>query len=250
MGVSAKTVLSGLIQAATDLLYPRNCQFCSVPLAGQERGVICAGCLETVKWIEPPCCSRCALPFVGAVTGTFECGYCQDLDLHFSRAVSACVARGVVLDAIHHFKYHRRMYFGPHLAEWMVTAGRERLDWSTVDGVVPVPLHPRKKRERGFKQAEYLAKAAGQAFGKPVWRRALRRVHDTKTQTRLDAQERRENLRGAFTVRDSGSVAEKRIVLVDDVFTTGATLDACARVLRHAGAREVWVLTVARGAYL
>ncbi len=239
-----------LARAAVDLVYPRNCQFCEQALAEQERGVICGVCLETVRWIEPPCCSRCALPFVGAVEGVFECGYCKDLDLHFTHAVAGCLARGVVIESIHHFKYHRRMYFGQHLADWMVTAAREGMDWDAVDVVVPVPLHPRKKRERSFNQAEYLARAAGKAFAKPVAVRALRRVRDTKTQTRLDAQERRENLRDAFAACDGAAVQGKKVVLVDDVFTTGATLDACARVLRHAGATEVSVLTVARGAYL
>ncbi len=248
MVVAAKA--KELIGAAVDLLYPRNCQFCAQPLAQHERGVICAACLETVKWIEPPCCSRCALPFVGAVDGEFECGYCKELKLHFSRGVAACLARGIVLDAIHQFKYNRKMYFGPHLGEWIVTAGREHMDWSGVDAIVPVPLHPRKKREREFNQAEYLADAVGKAFAKPVWKRCIRRVKDTPTQTRLSREERLANLRDAFEARDGVGLKGKRVVLVDDVFTTGATLDACARVLRVAGAADVWVLTVARGAYV
>jgi len=239
-----------LIHAAADLLYPRNCQCCSQPLAKHEKGVICAACLETVRWIEPPCCSRCALPFAGAVEDAFECGHCRELELHFQRGVAACLARGIVRDAILEFKYHRKLYFGPHLAEWMLTAGRERVDWSRVDAIVPVPLHPRKQREREFNQAEYLADAAGQAFRKPVWKGELRRVRDTPTQTRLSREERMANLRNAFVVRDAARWKGRCALLVDDVFTTGATLDACARVLRKAGTAEVWVLTVARGAYV
>jgi len=207
-------------------------------------------CLATAKWIEPPCCERCAKPFVGAVEGAFTCGYCKDLNLHFTRGVAACVARGVVLESIHRFKYNRQMHFGRHLADWIVAAGREHMDWRGVDAVVPVPLHPRKKREREFNQAEYLAEAVGRAFAKPVWNRHLRRVRDTKTQTRLNREERMANLRDAFEARDAGALAGKRVVLVDDVFTTGATLDACAKVLGVAGTAEVWVLTVARGAYV
>jgi len=239
-----------LIASAVDLLYPRVCRFCNASLSRQERGVICAACLETVKWIEPPCCSRCAMPFVGAVEGRFVCGYCTELGFHFEQGVAACLARGVVLASIHHFKYDRQMYFGTHLADWIVTAGRAHMDWSDVDAVVPVPLHPRKKREREFNQAEYLADAVGAAFEKPVWKRHLRRVRDTGTQTKLSREERLRNLRDAFEARDGGAWKGKRVVLVDDVFTTGATLDACARVLRIAGAAEVRVLTVARGAYV
>jgi competence protein ComFC len=232
---------------ALDLLYPRNCQCCGRPLTAAERGVVCADCLAGVKWIEPPFCERCALPFAGTVSGAFACGHCQGLVLHFRRAVAACRAQGIVRDCIHRFKYDRQMYFGSHLAEWLVTAGRRWVDWREVDVLVPVPLHPRKQRERQFNQAEWLAAAAGKAFGKPVLRRNLRRVKDTRTQTALDARARRANLREAFRVRNAEDVAGKRVALVDDVFTTGATLDACAKVLRGTGARDIIVLTVARG---
>lgn len=235
------------VRRGIDLLYPRNCQLCTVPQAETDPGVLCGGCRDSVAWIAAPFCQRCALPFDGAVDGAFECGYCHDLSFHFARAVAGCRAKGVVRDCIHRFKYDRAMYFGPHLVEWIVAAGQQEIDWSTVDVIVPVPLHPRKKRHRQFNQAEYLAAAVGQAFAKPVHAGAVRRVRDTLTQTRLDAAARRENLRRAFAVRREALVAGQRVVLVDDVFTTGATLDACARVVRQAGAKNVIVLTVARG---
>ena len=230
-----------------ELFYPRNCQVCLTPQAAGDTGVLCAGCHARVKRIGPPCCERCALPFDGVAAGTFACGYCQEMRFHFTRAVAGCRAEGVARDCIHRFKYDRAMYFGPHLVEWITAAGREWLDWDQVDVVVPVPLHPRKKRHRQFNQAEYLAAAVGREFGKPVTTRAVRRVKDTETQTRLRAATRRANLRQAFAARDPGAVAGQRVVLVDDVFTTGATLDACAKVLNQAGAANVVVLTVARG---
>jgi ComF family protein len=230
-----------------DLLYPRNCQFCEQPLTATEPGVVCTNCLAGVKWIEPPFCERCALPFAGTVSGPFACGHCQDLVLHFRRAVAGCRAQGIVRDCIHRFKYDRQLYYGPHLAEWLVTAGRRWIDWPAVDAIVPVPLHPRKQRERQFNQAESLAAAAERAFRKPVLRGSLDRIKDTPTQTALDARARRANLRDAFVVRRPETVAGQRLVLVDDVFTTGATLDACAKVLRRAGATDIIVLTVARG---
>lgn len=235
------------LKSALDLLYPRNCQVCATPQAETDAGVLCAKCAADVPWITAPCCEQCSLPFAGEVVGTFRCGYCAELDFRFSRAVAACRAKGVARTALIEFKYNRQMYFGPHLAEWLLTAARQRLDWAMLDVIVPVPLHPRKKRERQFNQAEYLAAAVGQAFDRPVWPRALRRVKDTPTQTRLSAERRRANLRGAFVVRQPDGVAGRRVVLVDDVFTTGTTLDACARVLRVAGAQDVVVLTVARG---
>jgi competence protein ComFC len=227
-----------------DLVYPRNCQFCATPLEENDPGVICPVCLAKAKRIEPPFCQRCALPFDGKLPESFECGYCQDLKLHFSRALAACRAEGVVRDCIHRFKYNREMYFETHLAGWLIEAGRQWIDWQQVDGIVPVPLYPRKERQREFNQAERLTRALSRAVNVPALPRVLRRVKETSTQTRLDKDRRRANVRDAFI---SQPVSGKRFVIVDDVFTTGATLDSCARVLRQAGALDVIALTVARG---
>lgn len=139
------------------------------------------------------------------------------------------------------------MYFGPHLVDWLQVAARRWIDWREVDAIVPVPLHPRKQRQREFNQAEYLAKALGKSLNIPVAKRSLRRVKDTSTQTKLSAEARSKNMRGAFAVRDASVFAGKRLVLLDDVFTTGATLDSCAKALRGAGAKDVIALAVARG---
>lgn len=239
--------LASWVGRAVDLVYPRNCQFCGTPLTEPEPGVICRTCLGGAKFIEPPFCQQCASPFSGEVTDTFVCGYCQDLRFNFERTVCACRAEGIVRDSIHRFKYNREMYFGPHLTDWLLRSARQWIEWREVDAIVPVPLHPRKKREREFNQAEYLAGALSRVFGVPVLTQALQRVKDTVTQTALDAEGRAANLRGAFAVRRKETVAGKRLVLVDDVFTTGATMDSCARVLRAAGAQRVLALAVARG---
>jgi ComF family protein len=212
-----------------------------------DRGVICPACLGNVKWIEPPCCRQCGLPFDGEVTGSFVCGYCQDLKFHFSRAVCACRADGVVRDSILRFKYNREMHFGRHLADWLIAGATRWLDWRGVDAIVPVPLHPRKKRHREFNQSEHLGRALSRAVNVPMIAGNLRRVKDTPTQTRLDAAGRAANLRGAFRARRPKEFAGKRLVVLDDVFTTGATLDSCAKVLRVAGAQDVVALALARG---
>ncbi len=235
------------LRRAIDLVYPRNCQFCGDALDEQHRGVVCPACLGRAKPIAPPFCRRCALPFDGKLTEPFECGYCKDLKFHFTRAVAACRAEGVVRDCIHRFKYNREMYFEMHLAGWLVEAGRRWIDWQQVDAIVPVPLYPRKERAREFNQAERLARALGRAVGVPVLARLLRRVKETGTQTKLDAESRRANVRGAFAAVGRERIDGLRIALVDDVFTTGATLDSCARVLREQGAPDVIALTVARG---
>ena len=230
-----------------DLVWPRNCVLCSTPLGETDRGVVCPDCLRTVRWIEPPHCQRCSLPFEGVISESFACGHCQGRPFHFERAVCACRAEGVVRESIHRFKYRGQMYLGTHLADWLVAAARSRIDRREIDAIVPVPLHPRKKRQRGFNQAEYLADALGRALAAPVIASNLKRVRDTRTQTQLDARQRASNLRHAFAVRRPSDLEGRRLVLVDDVFTTGATLDGCAKVLIAAGARQVVALTVARG---
>jgi ComF family protein len=139
------------------------------------------------------------------------------------------------------------MYFGGHLVDWLRGAAQRWIDWREIDGIVPVPLHPRKRRQREFNQAEHLAAGLSRAFDVPVLKGKVRRVKDTGTQTKLDAEARARNLRGAFAVRNEAVFKAKRLVLLDDVFTTGATTDSCARTLRGAGAREVIALAVARG---
>ena len=234
------------IRSALDLIYPRNCQFCTVPLSEREPGVICASCLAVAKRIEPPFCRRCSLPFVGQLDRQFECGYCQDIKFHFSRAVAACRAEGLVRDCIHRLKYKRELYYLRHLTDWLIAAGRTHVDWLTVDAIVPVPLHPVKQRDREFNQAELLAQQLSRAFAKPLISNGVRRVKETLTQTKLDALARRANLRDAFAA-GRGRLSGLRLVLVDDVFTTGATLDSCARLLLSQGAAAVMALTVARG---
>ena len=239
--------LQSWTRSALDLVYPRNCQLCGRPLAEHEDGVICRGCTGQVRFIEPPFCGRCALPFDGEPEEVYRCGHCADRTFHFSQAVAACTAEGVAREVIHRFKYQRQLYFARHLEEWLIGAAWRWIDWERVELIVPVPLHPRKQRFREFNQAEVLARALGRAVNRPVAARALRRVKDTATQTRLHATERTQNLRGAFAVRCPETVAGQRVALVDDVFTTGATLDGCARVLHAAGAVDVLALTVARG---
>ena len=177
----------------------------------------------------------------------FVCGHCQDLHLNFSRTVCACRAEGVVRDSILRFKYNREMYFGTHLVDWLVIAAQRWIDWREIDVIVPVPLHPRKLRQREFNQAEYLAAGLSRSVRVPVLKRNLRRVKDTPTQTKLDAKSRMKNLRDAFAVRDANDFKGKRVVILDDVFTTGATMDSCAKTMKSAGAREVVALAVARG---
>ncbi len=235
------------VTAGLDLVYPRHCVGCSHPMDTSRSGYVCALCEQRVPVIEPPFCYKCGLPFDGEAPDVFTCEYCKKLDFIFERTVCACRAAGIVRDMLIGFKYNGQMQYGAHLAGWLIRSAQKWISWRDVDLIVPVPLHPRKKRHRQFNQAEYLALALSKVTGTPVRLNLLRRVKDTETQTRLDADQRAVNMRHAFALRDGAKCDGQRAVLLDDVFTTGATLNSCASLLAVAGAKRIIALTLARG---
>lgn len=238
------------LEALLAFFYPPVCQICGTGRAEADEGYVCAACwsrADGVRFIQPPFCERCGLPTEAAVTTTYECSNCRDMKLHFSRARAAVVATGLVLEVIHRYKYRRALWFEPFLAELLIRQAAEPVRAAGWDAIVPVPLHPLKRREREFNQAERLARRLARATGVPLRRDLVRRARFTSTQTALSRRERERNMRGAFVPLTGREAAGARLLLFDDVLTTGATTSACARALRQAGAAEVAVWTVARG---
>src|SRR5882762_1022838 len=226
------------------LLYPPACTIC---LAAVDIGEhLCAECEAKVARIVPPFCAKCSEPFDGAITTTFACANCAHRRLYFEAAVSAYRARGIVRHVILNFKYGKQIHLRHLVARWLVAAfDDERLRERRFDVIVPVPLHPARERERGFNQAELLAEWLSDHLSLPL-RPALQRIHYTTTQTAFDRSERMQNLRGAFRLRKKGDVRNLRVLLIDDVLTTGSTLSECARVLKEAGAHSIYAATAAR----
>src|SRR6516164_1616410 len=147
----------GFLKTALGVVYPEVCQLCKVERAGADTGFVCSQCSSRVRFIRPPFCERCGLPFEGNITTTFICMNCHGLRLYFSSARSAVVAKTVVLDAIHRFKYSHALWFEKFLADLLVREAAPALRKANWDFIVPVPLHPLKLREREFNQAERLA---------------------------------------------------------------------------------------------
>ena len=237
----------GWLDVGLGFLFPEVCQLCGVQRATAKEGYVCGRCWSHVRFVKPPFCARCGLPFEGDLTTPFECANCREMELHFSAARSAVVAHGVVLEAIHRYKYRRALWFEPFLAGLLLHETLPALRGQDWNMIVPVPLHPLKQREREFNQAERLAACFSAAAQIPLNKNLLRRVRFTNTQTRLTRPERAANMRGAFALRPGARLHKERVILVDDVFTTGATTSACAQALLAAGAAEVCVWTVARG---
>jgi len=167
--------------------------------------------------------------------------------LGLRRWAARVVANEIVLDVVHRYKYNRALWFEPFLADLLIRASATELTRDKWDAIVPVPLHPTKERDREFNQAQRLALRLSRATGIPLHSDWLRRIEPTLTQTTLSRSERAKNVQRAFSARDDLQLNGARVVLIDDVFTTGATTSACARMLKAAGAGDVCVWTVARG---
>ena len=230
--------------------YPEICQICREQKASAAESYICTLCRTGkagIKPIEPPYCDCCGLPFDGAITVQFQCANCADQELHFRSARAAVELTGVVQDVIHRYKYSHAAWFEPFLADLLISAAQPALVQSSWDWIVPIPLHWLKRRDRSFNQSIRLAHHLSRATGIPVHNRLLKRVQPTHTQTRLTRAERTANVKRAFTYRARHPVEGARIVLIDDVLTTGATASACAKLLKQNGAAVVDVWTVARG---
>lgn len=237
--------LKRLTLTALDFFLPRLCVFCQEAVGAEAPCAVCRACEARLDWVKSPLCPCCGRVFPVREGTDHLCGSCQSDPPPFSRARAALLydEEGPSGVAIKSFKYRRRLDMLPVMHHWLSSPVCQELA-AQADLIVPVPLHPRRLRERGFNQALLLA----QAFtGLPLARELLVRVRHTPPQTTLkNPKERRENVRGAFAVPRPELVRGKKVLLVDDVFTTGATVRECARTLRRAGAREVLVLTVAR----
>ena len=223
-----------------DLLYPQTCYFCGKI----SKDKLCQSCCEKVIYIEEPRCKKCGKPI------RYEekelCYDCQQNDTYYEQGKSLWLHQGAVKWSVYQFKYHNRRIYGRFYAEELYRLyGKKLEDWR-IDVIIPIPLHPKRRRKRGYNQAEIIAKHLGRISGIRVDRKAVVRVNDTKPQKQLNPKERKRNLQRAFRVHKNWEPV-KRILLIDDIYTTGNTIDAVAKVLKEKGACKVWFLTISIG---
>lgn len=230
------------LHAVIDLMLPPRCPGCRTMVDADGR--FCAACWQALQFITAPLCSRCGTPFeIDRGPGT-ECGACLSQPPRYASARAALVYGGPARTVLLALKHGDRHYMAGMMATHMARAAAGLL---TADALlVPVPLHRWRLWHRGFNQAALLAQALARRSGADLAVDALLRVKPTPPSAGMGRAARARNVRGVFRVRDGAVVKGRTVVLVDDVLTTGATADACARVLRRAGAEAVHVLTFAR----
>ena len=245
--MNASGAIAEFWRTAGDLLFPPVCVDCGGLVEGGGLRYLCPRCERLVVVVRPPCCHVCGHPFAGEATGERTCMHCAELEPVFREGRTCILLQGPGRALVHALKYHH----APHVLEDMAVLIRAAGVADRLRGavLVPVPLHPRKERERGYNQSRLLAESfAAAAGGTTRVAEPLRRVVDTPTQTRLDRRTRQANLKNAFALRAGAGInAADHYVLVDDVFTTGSTLNACAAVLRRAGALNLDVVTFGHG---
>jgi ComF family protein len=232
------------LRVALDAALPSLCASCRAPVA--DAGGLCPACWARVSFLAPPWCERLGIPFVyDPGPGALSMEAIADPPT-YDRARAAVRYDDIARDLVHRLKYGDRLDLATAMGRWMARAGRELLN--DADALVPVPLHWRRQWARRFNQAAALARAAAAEKGIPVLTAALKRRRATAQQVGLSQRARATNVHGAFAVTPEGraAICDKRLVLIDDVLTSGATVDACARALTRAGARNVDVLVFAR----
>lgn len=243
-----KVRLRRLLNVMGDFLFPGNCPVCEGPPYQDPNTYVCEACLDEVAWVQPNGCKRCGLPMSGFGFEGLTCAGCRESDPCFHSGRCLFVLDRTAKKLIHEIKYHGVRGVLGDMAHWLDrTPGvREFLQGSVL---VPVPLHRKRMRSRGFNQSSWIAHALRKEIGAGTEVvELLERNRDTPTQTRLDRWARKANVKNAFALKPGTSFnGETPVVLIDDVFTTGATLDSCAQVLLESGIDKVNVLALGHG---
>jgi ComF family protein len=236
-----------LFRHILDIVFPTSCSFCSNPIGDSTIPYFCTACWADFAPIQGPVCPHCGRPFDSPESLTNSpdhvCLACRREPPRYDQALSIGYFEGSLREAVHQFKYRPCRSLGRPLGEWM--AANVRMV-TAIDVVMPVPLHKKRLRERGFNQALLLAHRMSEAHRLPYCCDNLYRVRPTRPQVELTGAERVRNVAGAFALRQPEEVRDRTVVLVDDVFTSGATMNECARVLKDVGAARVIAFTLAR----
>lgn len=228
-----------------DFIFPPICSICGAPFDSEEIGM-CPYCLSQIKYIGSPFCSLCGRPFCSEVVTDHLCGDCLTRKRHFNKARAVGYYDGVLRKATHLLKYKLKNHLAFPLGNIMAHRMNYLLNGVEYHSIIPVPLHSARLRERGFNQALFLARSVSKKHKIPLDGYTLARNKWTEPQVGLSERDRKDNVRGAFSILKRDKIKDRNILLVDDVYTSGNTVEECSKSLMKAGAHRVDVLTLAR----
>jgi len=252
------TLFEKLLCPFWDALFPPICLVCAsyLPVHPKEdikgsaldslTSCLCQSCQEDIKPINSPLCSKCGIPFVSREGEDHLCGECIEDKRDFRKARAFGIYTGTLKKAVHLFKFGKKTRLARPLGDLLRLAFLRFWDKDSVDLIIPVPLHIKRLRSRGFNQSFLLIKGWAKKEGIACDAGILRRIRQTRPQSELSREERIRNVKGAFKLIRPEKVKDRRVILVDDVYTTGATVNECAKLIKEAGAKDVDVLTLAR----
>ena len=235
------SVLREMFETAIVFLYPAKCRVCDDFLGVASMPYICADCWQDIRFLEPPWCDICGTPGVNGL-----CDACATSPPRYGQLRTVALYQTTLQQAIHLFKFEKKKVFAEHLIQLINAHIPVDCDVATYDFVLPIPIHKKRLRERGFNQATLLADGIAKAAGVPVLTNTLVRKRHTVAQSSLDREARQQNIVGAFDVLDPDIIRGKRLLVIDDVFTTGATIREAVNELWTADPAEIDVLTLAR----
>lgn len=239
-------LLGSTCDGVLDLIYPRSCEVCGAPV-GRDSGRICWDCLASFDIITDPFCSLCGDPADGRIEHEYTCSSCLRRRPYFDMARSAARCRGALRTSLHAFKYEGATCLARDFVPLLSACVNTHYSRISFDALSFIPLYPKREKKRTYNQARLLANGLAANLDLSVLSACLYRVRSTLMQTELTASARRVNVRGAFKAAQGDWLEGRNLLLVDDVMTTGATVNECAKILKRAGASAVYVVTVARG---
>lgn len=244
--ISSSKIIQSVFKLGELIFFPSRCQLCGCLLEHPSEKLVCRACINSLRPARGLCCERCGRLFYGEQASPL-CSGCLENPPTFSCHRSAGEYEGSVKDLILLLKYRGLQPLSGILARFILNSlAAERGLWDELDALVPVPLHPRRRRYRGFNQAQMIAKAIAKDIRLPLIENNLIKVRNNPPQTSLGGIERRENVRGAYRARKKSEFEGKSLLLIDDVYTTGATVAECSAVLLQASAGDVRALTIAQ----